>query len=143
MMGYLRDRDRMPAMGPELGLLVVQIVRWIDDHNPGFVACEFGDAWKRIHTLIDKVPLFTVEDLCASSLLPRPGGIRCTVLERWRELRAEEPGEFVRVYIGYPDNMETTEGLQEFVVQSSNVTWIPRGHREENPPGFWRWVEDE
>jgi hypothetical protein len=130
-------------MGPELGNLVVQIVRFVDDHFPGFVACEFVDAYKRVHRLMDKVPMVTEDDLDATSAYPRPGGVRCTVLERWRELRAAELGELVRVYIGYPDPMETTEGLQEFVVQSAQVTWIPRGHREENPPGFWRWVDDE
>lgn len=133
----------MSGMGPELGLLVVQIVRWVDDHFPGFVVCEFVDAWKRVHALTDKVPMVSTNDLDATSIYPQPGGIRCTVLERWRELRAEELGELVRVYIGYPDAMETTEGLQEFVVQSSQVTWIPRGHREEIRPGIWSWVDDE
>jgi len=133
----------MSAMGPELGLLVVQIVRWVDDHFPGFVACEFVDAWKRVHTLIDKVPMVTADDLDATSVYPQRGGVRCTVLERWRELRAEELGELVRVYIGYPDTMETSEGIREFVMQSSQVIWIPRGHREENPPGIWGWVDDE
>jgi hypothetical protein len=133
----------MPNMGPELGLLSVQIVRWVDDHFPGFVACEFVDAWKHVHKLIDKVPMVTTDDLDATSVYPQEGSIRCTVLERWRELRSPQLGELVRVYIGYPDNMETTEGSREFVVQSSHVTWIPRGHREENPPGFWHWVEDE
>lgn len=28
-------------MGPELGELAVNIVHWLDDYFPGFVACEF------------------------------------------------------------------------------------------------------
>ena len=100
-----KGHDRMSPMGPELGLLVVQIVRWVDDGFPGVVACEFVDAYKRVHTLIDKVPMVTREDLDATSIYPQRGGVRCTVLERWRELRAEEVGELVRVYIGYPDAM--------------------------------------
>jgi len=127
-------------MGPELGSLVVQIVRFVDDHFPGFVACEFVDAENRVHTLIDKVPMVTPDDLDPTSVYPQTGGIRCTVLQRWQ---GPSGGELVKVSIDYPDAMETTEGLKEFVVQSAQVTWIPRGHREENPPRVWRWVDDE
>jgi hypothetical protein len=139
-----QSRDRVSAVGPELGLLTVQIVQWVDDPFPGIVTCQFVDAWKRVHTLIEKVHIVTTDDdLGAASVYPRGGGVCCTVLELWRESRAPELGELVRVYAGYPDTVETTDRLREFVIPSSEVVWIPRGHREENPPGFWNWVDDE
>jgi len=113
---------------------------FVDDHFPGFVACEFVDAENRVHTLADKVPAVITDDLDAISIYPQTGGIRCTVLQRWQEAIA---GELVRVSIDYPDAMETTEGMWEFVVNSAPATRIPRGHREENPAGIWRWVDDE
>src|SRR5262249_26538137 len=130
----------MPVMGPELGELVVQIVRWVDDYFPGVVACEFVDVDNHVHTLIGKVPMVTTSDLGGTSIYPQPGGIRCAVLRRWKEASGRE---LVAVSIDYPDPMETTEGLDEFVVQSAQVTWIPRGHREPNSQGAWVWVDDE
>ena len=122
-MGTQQGCNRMFAVGPELGLLTVQIVRWVDDGFPGIVACDFVDAWKRAHTFVEKVPIVTTDDdLDATSVYPRGGGVRCTVLERWRESRAPELGELVRVYTGYPDSVETTEGLNEFVVPSSGLS---------------------
>ena len=127
-------------MGPELGELAVQIVRFVDDHFPGFVACEFADVEGRVHTLIDKVPMVTAEDLDASTVYPQPGGLRCTVMDRWQDASGRE---LIKVSITYPDPMRTTDGLREFVVASAQVSWIPRGHHEENPKGVWNWVDDE
>ena len=43
--------------------LKVEITRFVDEHQPGFVACEFQDANGRRHTFIEKVPLVTAVDL--------------------------------------------------------------------------------
>lgn len=49
--------------------LLVSIVRYMGlDPQPGIVACEFLDADGHTHTLIDKVPIFSVRHLDASSL---------------------------------------------------------------------------
>jgi hypothetical protein len=37
--------------------LKIQIVRFVDDHLPGFVAGEFTDAKGKCHTIIDKIPV--------------------------------------------------------------------------------------
>jgi hypothetical protein len=128
------------TMGPELGELALEIVKWVDDYQPGIVACEFVDAQTRRHTLIGKVPIFSTEDLDASSTYPRRGALRCTVLNRWKNADGQE---LVRISISEPDGEESTEELQEFVVSSDQVTHIPRGHREPNAQGVWDWVEDE
>ena len=85
-------------MGPELGELAVNIVRWLDDSFPGFVACEFTDAAGRVHTIEDKVPMVSVEELDSSCAYPRLGGLRCAVLERWPDASG---GELVRIDIAH------------------------------------------
>jgi hypothetical protein len=128
-------------MGPELAELALEIVRWVDDYQPGIVACGFVDAQGRHHNFIGKVPIFSTEDhLDASSTYPRPGALRCTVLSRWKNAAGQE---LVTISIAEPDGEETTEGLHEFVVSSAQVSRIPRGHREPNAQGVWVWVEDE
>ena len=100
--------------------LAVRIVRFVDDAQPGFVACEFEDADGRLHTLIDKVPIFTDVMLDATSVYPQNGSACCKVLNRWRDLGARE---LVRVS-AEPYGIESTEGQSEFVVLSSQVSGL-------------------
>jgi hypothetical protein len=60
-------------LNPNEQNLFVQIVRFVDDRFPGWVACEFNDAASVLHVLIDKVPIFTTEVLDADSSFPQPG----------------------------------------------------------------------
>jgi hypothetical protein len=99
--------------------LAVQIVRFVDEHQPGFVACEFSDAHGHKHTVIDKVPMFTVESLDSSSPYPLLGVARCEVLSRWRDDRGRE---LVRITLDRPDVLESTEGLTEFVVVAGQLS---------------------
>ncbi len=57
-------------MHPELR---VEITRYVDDHQPGFIQCEFVDAVGQRHTMVDKVPMFTIADLDFESCYPQPG----------------------------------------------------------------------
>jgi len=98
--------------------LAVQIVKFFDDAQPSIVACEFSDASGRRHTLIDKVPIFSNELLDSSSKYPQDGLVRCEVLSRWRD---NDDRELLRISIARPDSVESTEGLSEFVVFSSQV----------------------
>ena len=131
---------RMSVMGPELGELALTIVRWVDDYQPGIVACEFVDADGRRHTLIDKVPMFSTDALDATSTYPLWGAVRCTVLRRWTDALGRE---LLRISTAEPDAVESTEELQEFVVSKKQVNRIPRGHRDPNAQGYMVWVEDE
>jgi hypothetical protein len=132
---------RITTMGPELGELALEIVRWVEDYQPGIVACELVDAEGRRHAFIGKVPIYSTEDyLDAKSTYPRRGAVRCTVLGRWKDADGRN---LVRVSTAEPDGEESTEGLDEFVVSTAQVSRIPRGHREPNAQGAWVWVEDE
>src|SRR5262249_13899900 len=93
--------------------LCVQIVRFVDEHQPGWVECVFTDAEGRKHKFVDKVPIFSSDDLDERSVYPRAGGARCEVLTRWNDADGRE---LVRVTTARPDGVESTEGLSEFVV---------------------------
>jgi hypothetical protein len=101
--------------------LAVQIVRFVDDAQPGWVACEFADAEGRRHELVDKVPIFSDVMLNETSTYPQPGGARCTILGRWSDVNSRE---LVRVSTVNPDGIASTEGLAEFVVLFSQVSGL-------------------
>lgn len=98
--------------------LVVQIVRFVDDQQPGWVECVFVDAEERKHTFVDKVPIFSTECLDAFSKYPLWGCAACEVVERWKDAHGKE---LVRVTTARPDGIESTEGLSEFVVLAAQL----------------------
>jgi hypothetical protein len=108
--------------------LSVQIVRWVDDYQPGIVACEFEDAEGHCHVVIDKVPIVTAANLDAASRYPQPGAIRCEILARWRDAQGRE---LVRISTARPDAVESTEGLSQFVVFASQ---LPAEPGSDSPP---------
>ena len=98
--------------------LVVQIVRFVDDHQPGWVACEFIDAEGHSCTIVDKVPVLSSEDLDAGSAYPRPGRVGCEVVARWRD---PDGRELLRISTSEPWGIESTQGVSEFVVLANQV----------------------
>jgi hypothetical protein len=93
--------------------LTVQIIRYVDNLQPGVVACELLDAAGCCHTFIDKLPIFTTESLDATSAYPGPGIVRCEVVARWKDAHGHE---FVRVSTATPDSVKSTEGVSAFTV---------------------------
>jgi len=106
-------------MNPNVQNLAIQIVRFVDDSFPGSVAGEFVDSEGRIHTLVDRWPIFTTEILDETSAYPRPGRAPCEVLSRQLDDRGRD---LVRISTARPVAMESTEGLSEFVVLSSQLS---------------------
>jgi hypothetical protein len=102
----------------ELGQLAVQIVRFVDDAFPGWVACEFVDAHGSTHTFIDKVPIFSDMVLDAASVYPQPGTVGCEIVARWKDASG---GELLRISTAKPWWITSIEELSEFVVLSSQV----------------------
>jgi hypothetical protein len=101
-----------------MAYLAVQIARFVDDHQPGWVACEFVDAGGRSHSIIEKVPVLGSEDLDAASVYPRPGRVGCEIVNRWRDTDGRE---LVRITTVRPWCIESTEGLSEFVVLAEQL----------------------
>jgi hypothetical protein len=103
----------------EVANVLVQIVRFVDGHEPGWVACEFKDAEGRGHTFIDKVPIFTREDIRADSTFPKQGVMPCELLDHWRDMNGRE---LVRISTGKPLDNKSVEGLSEFVVLAADLS---------------------
>lgn len=99
--------------------LRVEIVRFVDEHQPGWVECRFTGAEGTVHTLIDKVPIFTQEDLWSDSAYPRPGVARCEVLE-WSQ--DSQGRKLAHITIARPDGLESTNGVSDFVVLETQVS---------------------
>jgi hypothetical protein len=87
--------------------LQVQIVRFVMDHQPPIVACEFIDAGGRQHTVIDKVWMFSEDTLDAQSEYPQAGLLRCGIRGEWRE-----PGgrELIRIDSGTRSSSSLPKG---------------------------------
>lgn len=99
--------------------LAVQIVRFVDECQPGWVECEFADAEGRQHRVTDKAPMFTVEDINKGSRYPRAGVLRCVLESHWRD---ESGRDLARINTARPDDIESSEGLSEFVVLSGQLS---------------------
>jgi len=98
--------------------LQVQIVRFVDEQpQPGIVESQFRDAQGEVHSIIDKIPLFTNADLWSDSEYPQPGIIECSVLERI----PGPDGSLVRINIE-PYHYELTNETSEFVVKEADLT---------------------
>jgi hypothetical protein len=98
--------------------LRVQIVRFVDvEPQPGIVESQFRDAQGEVHSIIDKIPLFTSADLWSDSDYPQPGFIECRVLERM----TGPGGNLVRINIE-PYHFELTNEKSEFVISEAELT---------------------
>jgi hypothetical protein len=94
--------------------LPVQIVRFVTrEPQPGVVACELVDAEKRIHTLIDKVYIFSTEELDEQSRYPLTGSVSCKLLAAFQDTHGHELLKIATI--------ESTEGLSEFVLLQEQV----------------------
>jgi hypothetical protein len=101
--------------------LSVQIVRFVEEYQPPIVESEFYDADGHRHTFVEKVAIFTSEWLRPDSIYPQPGGIRCEIVARWQDSRGRE---LVRISTERPDGVESTQGLSQFVVVSTQLSPI-------------------
>jgi hypothetical protein len=98
--------------------LRVQIIRYVDDHFPGFVECEILDASGRVHTFVEKGPVVSNKWPGPDDSYPMSGEIRCEILEQWH---CPDGRDLLRVTTEQPDHVETKDGVAEFVVLSSQI----------------------
>src|SRR5689334_19265315 len=68
----------------------VDIVRFADQHFPGFIEAVLKDAWGSEFRFVEKVPVVTETDLAVASCYPQPGLIACKILSNWRDGRGRE-----------------------------------------------------
>lgn len=105
-------------MEGEIRDVAVQIVSFLDPHNPGVVECKLIDAEGSVHVFVDKVPIFTTEMLDAQSAYPQPGSIRCRIMTQCQDPKGRS---LVRISTLWPDGIESLAGMYEFVVTADQL----------------------
>src|SRR5438128_12486571 len=101
----------------------VQIVRFVMEHQPPIVEAKLVDSTGRSHMFVEKSAIFTDDwSLNEASTYPQSGVIRCEALSQWRD---SSGAELVRVTTQRPDGIESTEGISEFTVSSSQLATRP------------------
>ncbi len=100
----------------------VEILRIVDNSFPGWVKCRLIDAQGRAHLFVEKIPIVTRETLGDDNQYPRPGEIACEVQSEWKDAVGHS---FARVGTTRPDGVESTAGLSEFVIRSSQLIDAP------------------
>lgn len=94
----------------------MEIVRFVEECQPNIVEARFSDSEGRCHTFVDKSAIFSTDwSLDEATKYPQPGVIRCQILARWQ---VPAGPELVRV----TTEVESTEGLSEFVVLANQVS---------------------
>lgn len=102
--------------------ILVEIVRYADDSQPGWVECHLNDAHGRLWSFVEKVPMVTEADLNASSTYPQPGIIACEVIER----RQDGGREVVIVNTNLPWSIEATTGETRFEIGTEQLIEFDR-----------------
>jgi hypothetical protein len=99
--------------------VAIQITRFADDHQPGFVECQLVDAAGVSHIFVEKVPVVTTENLRSTSSYPCPGSIHCRLLAQWE---GSDGQALSRIDTSKPWGVESSAGITEFVVRSSQIS---------------------
>jgi hypothetical protein len=97
--------------------IAIEIRRYVDDSQPGWVECGLTDAGGREWLFIEKIPVVTAEDLGISSRYPQPGVIACQVIER----RQDDGREVVVIDTELPWHVEATTGDTRFEVRPEQL----------------------
>jgi hypothetical protein len=96
----------------------IQILRFVDGHQPGWVEGAIHDADGVEHRFVEKVPVVTRENLTAASIYPQTGAIACEVLAHWSDATGRA---LSRITTRHPWGVESVTGFSEFVVPSAMV----------------------
>lgn len=96
----------------------VDIVRFIDAAQPGWVECRLSDAAGQHWFFKEKVPVVSEADLTADSTYPQPGVIACEVLESHERADGKQ---IVIIDTERPWHCESTTGQTRFEVFAERV----------------------
>lgn len=93
--------------------LAVQIRRFVDDSQPGWVECVLADAHGHEHLFVEKVPVVSAARLDANTRYPQPGLIACTLVG---QRTGDDGRELLTVDTQAPWGIESTQGRSQFEV---------------------------
>ncbi len=96
----------------------VQIVRFTDGAQPGWVACVLRDASGRAWEFVEKVPVVTTVSLDEFSVYPQPGTIACEVVRQ----RIDERGRTLcAIDTEHPWHVAAVGGETQFEVCTDQI----------------------
>ena len=98
--------------------VAVEIIRYADDSQPGWVECRLRDAFEKEWFFVEKVPVVSMEYLDRASSYPKPGTIACQVVSR-REL--DDGRELVLIDTQHPWGVSSTTGEDRFEVEAGQI----------------------
>ena len=90
--------------------IAAEIVRWVDDYQPGIVECCMVDAKGQEWRFIEKLPVVTMERLDSSSKYPRPAFLAC------QQLSPAPNTDVVTATTEHPWHIESVDGTTVFEV---------------------------
>jgi hypothetical protein len=96
----------------------VEIARFVDDRQPGFVECVLVDADGRSHAFVEKGPVVSASNLLPGSKYPRAGSIACEVISEFTDSSGRQ---LVRIDTDRPHGVESSSGETKFVVLPSQL----------------------
>jgi hypothetical protein len=110
--------ETKPSAGMGAKAIAIEISRWVDDAQPGWVECRLVDAKGWVHLFVEKSPVLTTEHLGPDSSYPRPGSIACEVEA---ELSDAAGRSLVRVGTNQPWGVASSAGESTFIVLASQL----------------------
>ena len=96
----------------------VEIVRWVDDHQPAIVECRLTDRHGRARAFIEKLPVVSRADLDGRSQYPQPGVIACEILESGRD---SSGCEFTVIDTERPWGISSVDDIFRFEVFTDDI----------------------
>lgn len=99
--------------------VTVEILRFVDDHMPGFVECRLIDVLGESHTFIEKISVVTTAYLDSASHFPQPGSLGCEMITMGQD---EQGHELREITTEQPWNIESTLGKSKFVVLADQLS---------------------
>ena len=94
-----------------------ELIRWVSDEpQPGVVEVRLVDASGEEWAFIDKIAIFTADNVSSTTTLPVPAAIRCELLAT----RQDDLGREV-VDVQLKDRVETADGVSRLTVQRADL----------------------
>ncbi len=99
----------------------IEITRWVDSDQPGWVECRLVDASDREWLFTEKVPVVTAAPVASTSSFPQPGVIACQILEK---RSAPDGREIITVDTGLPWGVAARSGETQFEIFAAQILEI-------------------
>ena len=89
----------------------VEITRFTDSTNPGWVECRIADAWGKEWSFVEKLPVVSRDDLGAESEYPQTGIVACEIVKRWQD---DQNRDLATIDTTKPWGVESSDGNTQF-----------------------------